>query len=123
MDTLSNTAGMLFYGFAMILFMLGMLGMFICYLIMPLRALWLLYRKFKPSEKFSINQKSFTLSIWFLVLSFASIAVYHLAVLNIEYPDSFLATIFHLIPFGLFLAFEHFQVKSHIAITSPKVAI
>jgi hypothetical protein len=120
---MENTLGMLFYGFAMIVFMIGMLGMFICYLIMPLRTLWLLYRKFKPSEKFSINPKSFKLSIWFLALSFAAIASYHLAVLNIKYPDSFLATVFHVIPLGLFLAFEHFQVKSHIAIAPQKVAI
>jgi hypothetical protein len=123
MDTLSNTAGALFYGFAMIVFMIGLVGMFICYLIMPLRALWLLYRRFKPNQKFTINQKSFKLSLWFLGFSFAAIAAYRLAVFNVKYPDSFLMAIFHVIPLGLFLAFEQFQVKAHIVTQTQKVTI
>jgi hypothetical protein len=47
--------GMFLYAFGMILFMIGMLGMVVCYIVMPLRTLWLVYKKFKPHEKYPIN--------------------------------------------------------------------
>ena len=120
---MENTLGMLFYTLAMLLFMVGLVGMFVCYLFMPMRTLWLLYRKFQPNEKYFINQKSFKISIWFLCLAFAAIAGYHLFVLNIKYPDSFLTVIYHLIPLGLFTAFEVFQSKSYLAIAPQKVVV
>ncbi len=111
------------YGFAMILFLIGMWGMVVCYIFMPARTLWLVYRKFKPNEKYAINQKTFKISLWFLCLAFAAIAGYHLFVLNIQYPDSFLTVIYHLIPLGLFAGFEIFQAKSYSAIAPRNVAI
>jgi hypothetical protein len=120
---MENILGSLMYGFAMILFMIGMWGMFVCYIFIPVRSLWLVYRKFKPNEKYSINQKMFKISIWFLCLSFAAIAGYHLFVLNIKYPDSFLTVIYHLIPLGFFAGFEVFQAKSYSAIAQQKVAV
>jgi polyferredoxin len=115
--------GMFLYAFGMILFMIGMLGMVVCYIVMPLRTLWLVYKKFKPHEKYPINQRFFKISIWCLCLSFVAIAGYHLAVLNIKYPDSFLTVIYHLIPFGLYSAFEYFQEKAHLAILPVKIVI
>lgn len=114
--------GMCFYFIAMLLFVIGLVGLFVCYIVMPARALWLLYRKFNPNEKYAINQKMFKISVWFLGLSFAAIAGYHLFVLNIQYPDSFLTVIYHLIPLGLFVGFEIFQAKTYAAITQQKTA-
>jgi hypothetical protein len=110
----SNFFGGLVFGLMMLLNLIGLLGMFVCYLIMPLRSLWMIYRKFKPNNKFTIHKKNFRISIWFLCSAFAAIAAYHLFVLNIKYPDTLLTAIFHIIPFGFFSIFEYFQEKSSV---------
>lgn len=120
MENIARSLMYVIYNIGMILFVVGMC---VCYVVMPLRALWLAYRKFKPNKEYSINQKFFKTSIWFLCLSFAAIAGYHLFSFAIKSPDADLMVMYHLIPFGLYAAFEYFQEKAHLAITPINTVI
>jgi hypothetical protein len=111
---MENFFGGLAFGLLMLANMIGLCGLFACYVVMPLHTLWLIFRKFVPSKNFIENQKNFRTSIYYLMAAYASMGGYHLFVLNIKYPDSFLATVFHIIPFGFFLLFEIHQQKAYL---------
>jgi hypothetical protein len=49
---MENFFGGLAFGLLMLANMIGLCGLFACYVVMPLHTLWLIFRKFVPSKNF-----------------------------------------------------------------------
>lgn len=111
------TLGVLVFKLPLIKFAypIGILAIFVLFLVMPIRAAWTAYRYFRPGRT-TIDQTAYSRSILFLLI--AVYAVVELVVVAAFARSgsgaiSFVLPAWALAPFMFYLLFEWFRLKAH----------
>ena len=102
-------------GMLAIVFLVGFIGFFIVFLLMPIRLLWVIFRHLKPGGNIVSNRGSYITSNIFLALAVYGVIEFVVVMANAGSGSvsGLMIPMFSFIPFILYIYFEWFRRKAY----------
>lgn len=102
-------------GMLAIIFPIGFIGLFVVFLFMPLRLLWVIFRHLKPGEEIITDKGSYITSNIFLALASYGVIEFVVVMANAGSGSvsGLMLPMFSFIPFIFYLSFEWNRRKAY----------
>lgn len=102
-------------GMLAIVFPIGFIGLFVVFLLMPIRLLWVIFRHLKPREDVVSDKGSYITSNIFLALAVYGVIEFVVVMANAGSGSvsGLMLPMFSFIPFILYILFEWFRREAY----------